>query len=80
MVARSGCVRKAGADPPLGGTEALVVIALALHMRRKTVWCWPSQELLAHITGRSVRACRWAVKRLEAAGIITIGPKGRGKK
>jgi DNA-binding transcriptional MocR family regulator len=63
--------------PGLGGPATAVLRDLADHASESGS-CWPAVATMAAETGLSRRTVQRALRRLEAAGLISVRPTGRG--
>lgn len=65
-------------DPRVSTLEFRVAFIIAQHVNSETGKCCPSQETIATFIGKSDRAVREAVKRLEHFGWIIRRKRGQG--
>lgn len=58
-------------DRRLSATESRVLTHLVLHLSKKTGEAWPSQRVLAELTGCKERTVRLAITKAEQLGFLT---------
>lgn len=75
---RDGWFSRLASDPTLSAGDLAAGLILALHMNAKTRQAWPSLGKIAQLTGRNTTTVWRSVRRLKAAGLITVIP-GRGR-
>lgn len=72
-------IRLVASDPMIGGQACRVAAILLDYFRIIDATAWPSQDRLARDAGVSRRTLGAALRRLEAAGYLTIARAGRNQ-